>query len=207
MASRLKHRQATENRLFALSHPLRAALFHILTERTASIGQMHKGLGLERKELADVRYHTHKLVELGCAEEVERKEVAGKVVRFYKATERALIETEEWDALVESDPALADHLLGEFMQAQIDHFTDAVKAGTIGKDGEFHVTYTHLPLDEEGVQEGLEAYERLRFQMAEIQRRSSERRASGSPVIHVASCLSFFKIPPPLPGAARADNG
>jgi hypothetical protein len=197
MASRAAHREATRNRLIALQHPLRTAIFRILTERTASIGEMAKELGLGRQEIANVRHHVHRLVALGCAEEVGRRHDGGHVIRLYKATERALVETDEWDRLLEKNPLLAEHLLGEFMQVQLDDYSTAVEAGTLGQDDEFHITHTPRILDAEGVSEGMALYEECRLQMDEVERRSAERRANdGSDAVPVSANLSLFKMPP-----------
>lgn len=198
MASRAAHREATRNRLIALQHPLRTAIFRILTERAASVGEMAKELGLGRQELANVRHHTLKLVELGCAEEVGRRQSGSHLLRIYKAAERALVETDEWDRLLEEDPLLAEHLLGEFMQVQLDDYSTAVRSGTLGQDEEFHITHTSRVVDAQGVKEGLELYERSRLEMDEIERRSAERRStSGEDAIHLSQNLSLFKMPPP----------
>lgn len=197
MASRLKHRQATENRLIAIQHPTRAAIFRLLTERTASVGEITKELGLERKDIPNVRHHTHRLVALGCAEEVGERLVGKQVVVVYKATERALIDTDEWRQILEERPELADHFLGEFFQGQVDAMTGALQERTID-DERFHITHTTRVLDLQGLEEGMEVYEKCREEMDEIERRSAERRSeSGADAIHVEASLGLFKIPPP----------
>jgi hypothetical protein len=184
---------------------LRTAIFRILTERRASLGEMAKELGLERQDIANVRHHTLRLVELGCAEEVDRREAQGHIVAIYKATDRALVETDEWDQLLEANPILAEHLLGEFMQVQLDHYADAVRAGTLGNDDEFHVTHTPMVLDPAGIQEGLELAERFRLDMSEVERRAAERRQhTGEDAIHASNCISFFKTAAPAEGPSSA---
>jgi hypothetical protein len=197
MASKVKHRQATHNRLVAYSHPLRAAIFTILTERPASPSEMTRELGLERKDLPNVSHHTAKLVALDCAELVEESKKPGCLPeKLYKATERSLIETEEWEQLAEDNLALAEHLLGEFMQIQIDDYILAIKAGTLGKDENFHITRTRRVLDAEGLARGMEISERYRREMDEVERESAERRKEdGTDAVPVSSATALFVVP------------
>ncbi len=199
MASRLQHREATYNRLIAVSHPLRAAIFRILTERTASVSEMARELGLERKDIPNVSHHVKQLVKLDCAEKVGERRVGKHVLALYKATERFLVYTEEWESLLKENPELAEHLLGEFMQVQIDDYTTAINAETLGPTDNFHITRTPRILDVEGMAEAMELYERCREGMDEIERRAAERRsAGGTDPIHVSACLSLFELPPPV---------
>lgn len=198
MASRLQHREATHNRLLAVSHPLRAAIFRFLTERTASVSEIARELGLERRDVPNVSHHVKQLVKLGCAEEVGERRVGQQIVTLYVATERALVATTEWEALVADNPELAEHLLGEFMQCQIDDFTTAIKAKTLGLGDNFHITKTDRIVDAQGFIELMEHYEACRSGADEIERRAAERRSdSGDDAIHVSACLSLFEMPPP----------
>lgn len=76
-----------------MSHPLRAAILRILAERTASPAEMARELGAE---LSNVSYHAKQLVHLECAELAGTRPGPGAVEHFYRATERHLIEIEEW---------------------------------------------------------------------------------------------------------------
>lgn len=96
--TRTKGRKASENRSRARSHPLRAAILRILAERTASPAEMARELG---EELSNVSYHAKQLVQLECAELVGMRQARGAVEHFYRATERHLIDTEEWLVLDE----------------------------------------------------------------------------------------------------------
>lgn len=98
MSARAERRRASENRIKAMSHPTRAAILRILTERTASPAEMARELG---EELSNVSYHAKQLVKFECAELVETRVVRGALEHFYRATEQPLIETEAWLALDE----------------------------------------------------------------------------------------------------------
>lgn len=198
MASRLQHQEATYNRLIAVSHPLRAAVFRILSERSASVSEMARELGLERKDVPNVSHHVKQLVKLDCAEEVGEHRVGQQIVVLYKATERYLVDTAEWEGLVAESPELAEHLLGEFMQVQLDDYTTAIKAKTLGSRDNFHITRTPRILDARGLAEAMDLYEQCRVGMDAIEQRAAERRRQdGDDAIHVSACLSLFEMPPP----------
>lgn len=199
MAVQTQELTAAQKRLLAYAHPLREKIFTILTERAASPAEMTRELGLERKDLSNVNHHTKYLVDLGCAELIdERQRPGGPPEKVYKATARALVETEEWETLLEEDPGFADHQLARAMQVQLDDFITAKIAGTIGQDSEFHMSRTRRVLDAQGLAESLESKERHRREEDEIERRAAERRgATGEDAITVSDCLAFFKVPSP----------
>lgn len=186
------HRKATENRIKAMSHPLRATILRILVERTASPAEISRELD---EELSNVSYHTKQLVEFECAELVSTRPVRGALEHFYRATERHLLVMEEWEEL---DPIMAEDLVCEFMQKILDDFVASARAGIIGSDENFHLTRTPLVLDDEGLQEALEAHERLRLEILEIEARSAERMVeSGEQGTNVSTSQGCFKLPNP----------
>lgn len=192
MSTKTQRRQATKNRIKAMSHPLRASILRILTERTASPAEMARELD---EELSNVSYHTKQLVEFECAELVSTRPVRGALEHFYRATERHLIDTEEWDEL---EPLVAEDLVCEFMQKILDDFVVSARAGIIGADADFHLARTLLVLDEEGLKEALEAHERARLEIVEIEARSAARMVkSGEDGTHVSNGQALFKLPDP----------
>lgn len=192
MSTKTQRRKATENRIKAMSHPLRASILRLLTERTASPAEMARELD---EELSNVSYHTKQLVEFECAELVSTRPVRGALEHFYRATERHLIDTEEWEEL---DPVVAEDLVCEFMQKILDDFVASARAKLIGADRDFHLTRTLHVLDDEGMKEALEAHERLRLEIVEIQARSAARMVdSGEEGLRVSTSQGCFKLPDP----------
>jgi hypothetical protein len=91
---------------------------------------------------------------------------------------------------------MAGELVCEFMQKIVDDFVDSRKAGIVGSDRHFHITRTPLILDEPGFQKGMEAFERCRLEMADIEAESSQRLAAqGGRSVPVSSGLAYFKVP------------
>jgi DNA-binding transcriptional ArsR family regulator len=192
MSTKTERRKASENRIKAMGHPLRAAILRILADRTASPAEMAREL---EEELSNVSYHAKQLVEFECAELVSTRPVRGALEHFYRATERHLIDTEEWEEL---DPVMAEDLVCEFMQKILDDFVASARAQLIGSDKDFHLTRTPLVLDKEGLQEALEVHERARLELLEIESRSTERLlASEEQAIHASSAQGCFKMPDP----------
>jgi DNA-binding transcriptional ArsR family regulator len=192
MSTKAERRKATENRIKAMGHPLRAAILRILADRTASPAEMARELD---EDLSNVSYHAKQLVEFECAELVSTRPVRGALEHFYRATDRHLIDTEEWEEL---DPVMAENIVCEVQQKMLDDFVTSVRSRLIGKDKDFHQTRTPLVLDAEGLQEALDAHERARLELTEIEVRSAARLAeSGEPGIHVSSLQACFKMPDP----------
>jgi DNA-binding transcriptional ArsR family regulator len=192
MSTKTERRKATQNRIKAMNHPLRAALLAILAERTSSPAEMARELD---EDLSNVSYHTKQLVELECAELVHTRPVRGALEHFYRGTERHLLDTEEWEDL---DPLMAESLLSAIMQKVLDNFVAAARARTIGEDAEFHLTRTPLVMDHQGLQEALKAHERARLELLDIASQSAERMVqSGEEGINVSSSQACFKMPNP----------
>jgi DNA-binding transcriptional ArsR family regulator len=189
LASRAKHRTATENRLKAIGHPLRGAILRILGERVASPAQMARELD---EDVASVSHHTKELVRLECAELAdERPGARGSMEHFYRATERHRIEADEWDVIAAENPEFAEHLVGEHMQAIVDDFASTGSL-PIGRLGDFHITRTPIPLDEKGIKEAMEIYEDLRQAMLFVAERVGER---GEKTVPFSSSLALFRVP------------
>ena len=192
MSTKTERQKAAQNRIKAMNHPVRAAVLAILAERTSSPAEMARELD---EDLSNVSYHTKQLVELECAELVSTRPVRGALEHFYRATERSLIDSAEWDEL---DPMMAESLIHEAMQKILDAFVTATRAGTISADADFHLTRTPLVFDQQGLQEALEAHERTRQELLEISARSAERMVeSGEEGINVSSSQACFKMPDP----------
>jgi DNA-binding transcriptional ArsR family regulator len=192
MSTKIERQKAAQNRIKAMNHPLRAALLRILVERTSSPAEMARELD---EDLSNVSYHTKQLVELECAELVSTRPVRGALEHFYRATERHLVDTEEWKDL---DPMMAENLLSEIVQKTLDDFVGAARGHTIGENAEFHLTRTPLLVDHEGLKEALEAHEKARLEIMDIAARSAERMVeSGEEGINVSSSQACFKMPNP----------
>jgi DNA-binding transcriptional ArsR family regulator len=192
MSTKLDRKKATQNRIKAMNHPVRAAVLSILAERTSSPAEMARELD---EDLSNVSYHTKQLVELECAELVSTRPVRGALEHFYRATERSLIDREDWDEL---DPMMREGLIHEMIQKLLDDFVASARAGVVGSDADFHLGRTPLVLDQEGLKEAMEAHQRVHQELLDIAARSADRMVdSGEEGINVSSSQAFFKMPNP----------
>ena len=196
MATKAQRRQATQNRIKAMSHPLRAETFRLIRDR-GPLSPAEVARILEA-DLKDVSYHVRKLREFSCIEEVQNRQVRGAVEHFYRATEQHMIDTEEWGELAELEPQMAEALTDEFMQGIVDDYTASRRASIVALDDEFWIVRTPLVLDPEGIQEALEASAEYDDRMTEIAARCAERRVSeGTEEVPVSSSAVLFKMPTP----------
>lgn len=191
MATKTDRRTAAQNRLVAMSHPLRARVLTMLNERVASPKEIADQLD---EPIPNVSHHAKRLVQLGCAELVDKRQVRGAIEHFYRATEQTFVDAEQWNEL---DPLVAENFVCAIMQAGLDDFVSSVKAKMIGSDERFELSRTRLLLDQQGMTEALEIQERARLEITEAQTRAADRIAnSGEQGIHVSSWFGCFEVPP-----------
>jgi DNA-binding transcriptional ArsR family regulator len=192
MPTKTERQKAAQNRIKAMNHPLRAALLRILVERTSSPAEMARELD---EDLSNVSYHTKQLVELECAELVSTRPVRGALEHFYRATERSLIDKEDWDDL---NPMMVESLIHEMMQKLLDDFVVSARANVVGSDPDFHLGRTPLVLDQEGLKEALEIHQGAHQEIMDVAARSAARMVeSGEEGINVSSSQACFKMPDP----------
>jgi DNA-binding transcriptional ArsR family regulator len=194
VATRAQRREATQNRIKAMSHPLRAEAFRLIRDR-GPLSPIEIARKLEA-DLKDVSYHVRKLNDFECIEEVENRQVRGAIEHFYRATERHMVDTEEWGELAEVDPQMAEALTDEFMQGIVDDYSESRRGSVVALDEEFWIVRNPLVLDPEGVREALEAAEAYEDEITRIAARSAQRRVSeGAAEVPVSSSIAFFKMP------------
>lgn len=195
MATRAERRQVTQNRLKAMQHPLRAEVFRLIRESPGAVSPAEVARELEA-DIPTVSYHVRKLTEYNCVEEVENRPVRGVVEHFYRATEQQRLDLEEWAELSESEPEVAEVLTDEFMQTIVDDFTASRQASIVGRDEKFAITRNPLVLDDEGLEEALEAAAAYEAKMTDIAARSAARLAPDDHGTPVSSSIVLFKMPP-----------
>jgi len=183
-----------------MQHPLRAEAFRLIRDR-GPISPAEVARELEA-DVPTVSYHVRKLTEYDCVEETENRPVRGVVEHFYRATERHVVDIEEWAELAEQNPEVAEVLTDEFMQTIVDDFTASRRASIVGRDEKFAITRNPLLLDDEGIDEALEAASVYEAKMTEIAARSAARLASDDAGTPVSSSIVLFKMP-----ARRRRNG
>jgi predicted transcriptional regulator len=187
MRAKVQRREVIENRLIAMTHPVRREVLRILAEGPASPAEIANELALPT---ANVSHHVNRLVELQCIELVEERKVQGAIQHIYRGTERALVSKDEWDDL---HPVEAESFAAEIMQLILDDYLASEKAKIVGHDSDFHLSRTPLSFDLEGLREGVKIFERFRLELEDLSRKSAER--SGSATFAASACLGLFRMP------------
>jgi DNA-binding CsgD family transcriptional regulator len=162
-----------QSHIEAMAHPLRHRCWIILYGREASPKEIADELNADT---ALVSHHVKRLVKLDCAELVREEKVRGAVRHVYKATQRVLVDVDDWNRLIDENPPFAKHLLCGFMQSQLDDFRRSVQAGVLGSDDRWHITRDPAVVDDAGLTEALDLADRFQAELVEIVRRSAERR-------------------------------
>ena len=188
-----RRQEASANRTKVMSHPVRrAALLYLIEKGESAPVEIFWEIG---GSLHTVSYHVRELERFGYIEPTGRVErVRGAVKTFYVATDRHLLDTDDWEEL---DPAEREGALVDFMQPQVDDFTAAIKAGTLGQNADWIVTRTPIhSTDRQGFEEMREAHRELFERVLQIQADSLERMVgSGEAPISVSSGQTCFEVP------------
>ncbi|HMI82263.1 MAG TPA: helix-turn-helix domain-containing protein [Solirubrobacterales bacterium] len=194
MATRAQRRQATQNRMKAMSSQLRAEAFRLIRDR----GPMSPKEVAEELEVKvrDLNYHIRKLEEFDCIEEVGTRRIKSVLEHLYAATERHMIDTDEWEDLATQEPEMAEFLVDEFMQSIVDDYTESRRAGIVGLDEQFFIVRVPLWLDSKGLREARKASVKYQDEMVDIAARSAARHGEeGTDEVPVSFSIAWFKMP------------
>jgi DNA-binding transcriptional ArsR family regulator len=187
-----RHRGTVDQRLVrAMGHQVRVQALTILNERVASPNEISKELG---ESVGHVSYHIKVLKECECIELVDTAPRRGAMEHYYRATDRAFLDAEEWATLPSTiRPGLSASLL----KTIINDAASSVLEGTFDKRIDRHLSWTPMIVDEEGWEELKTGLEAMLEKVLEIQTSSAARLAkadaSGVPV---TVAMMGFEAPP-----------
>jgi DNA-binding transcriptional ArsR family regulator len=163
-----------------------------LAERVASPRELAEELG---EDLSNVSYHVRVLSELGLIELVREESVRGAVAHYYKAVERPLLGSEEWERL---SPEVRKAISVYGWDALIKDAGKAIEKGTFDNRSDRHLTRTSLLLDSEGFHRLSKAMDGLLEMILEEQAASAARREkTGEAPIHATAATVLFAMPNP----------
>lgn len=183
--------QKTLNLLRAGWHPLRLKCLTVLTEREASPKILAPLVG--EPVVKNVSYHVRKLEDLGLVEEVRSEKVRGAVEHFFKAVERPIITTEEWEQM---SPAQRQETSLYAICLINGDFGQAVEADTLDESVHRHLSRTPMCLDEEGFRKVNEELVATFYRLLDLQAESDQRRAeSGEAGRAVRAVMASFLMP------------
>lgn len=201
MASKVKKRkppkrrtagsELIDRRVEALRHHIRRKILaHLTNEGPSSASRMGRAFG---ESTEDVAYHLKRLVELHCVELADELVQGGRPAeKIYRATDRYLVSTEDWDAL---DPASKEGASGEWAQLFVDDLVEGFKAGTLGTHQYFALLQNRIEVDEQGQREALEIEERAMREIQDVQAKALGRLSADEDGIRLSVLQACFEVP------------
>jgi DNA-binding transcriptional ArsR family regulator len=187
-----RHRGTVDQRLVrAMGHQVRVQALTILNERVASPNEISKELG---ESVGHVSYHIKVLKECECIELVDTAPRRGAMEHYYRATDRAFLDAEEWATLPSTiRPGLSASLL----KTVINDAASSVLEGTFDKRIDRHLSWTPMIVDEEGWDELKAGLEEMLEKVLEIQTSSAARLAKADAAgVPVTVAMMGFEAPP-----------
>jgi DNA-binding transcriptional ArsR family regulator len=184
-----RQRGAVDQRVVrAMGHPVRVQALVILNERVASPNEISKELG---ESVGHVSYHIKVLKECECIELVDTAPRRGAMEHYYRATDRAFLNSDEWGALPAS---LRPGISASGIDNIIKDVSAAVSGGTFDKRVNRHLSWTPILIDEQGWDELQVALDEMLEKVFEIQGESAGRLvADDVPGIPVSVAMLGFE--------------
>lgn len=153
----------------AMGHPVRVQALVILNERVASPNEISKELG---ESVGHVSYHIKVLKECECIELVDTAPRRGAMEHYYRATDRAFLNSDEWATL----PAtLRPGISASGIDNILKDVSAAVEGKTFDKRTNRHLSWTPILIDEQGWDELQVALDEMLEKVFEIQSTSAAR--------------------------------
>lgn len=182
----------------ALSHPVRAHIFAVFSERIASAREIGEELGAD---VSSFYHHIEILEELDCVERVYSRQRRGAREHFFRAKRMVFFDNSAWEQL----PFLVrTDLTSSFVQGLFDETAAALDAGTIDGREDEHVSWTPARLDAQGLTEATKVLNQALCKVLRIcdgsARRLAETGEGGLPA--VVGILAFE-----TPGQAFGPSG
>lgn len=119
----------------------------------------------------------------------------GTIEHFYIATEQHMIDTEEWDELIESEPQMTEVLTDDFLLEHRADYSAPRRASLVCLDSEFYIVRHPGIGDPQGVQEILEASERYEKAIeGDYGSQRSSARQTEAEAVPVSASIVFLKM-------------
>lgn len=172
----------------AMGHPVRLQALVILNERVASPNEIAKELG---ESVGHVSYHIKVLKECECIELVDTAPRRGAMEHYYRATDRAFVNSDEWGTLPAS---IRPGISASAIDTTFKDVSEALLKGTFDKRVDRHLSWTPMLLDEQGWKDLQVGLDEMLERVFEIQSESAERLvAEDAPGIPVSVAMLGFE--------------
>lgn len=162
----------------------------ILTERPVSPKEIASSLELT---IPGASYHVKKLVNLGMAELVEKRDVGGAIQHIYRAVVRPVVGNEEWEKLSLAERHRVSIWIVQLILADAASSFDAALFDARSNN---HLSRTAMVFDQRGFDEVAEIQDRALAEILEAQALSSERITRGEGVgVNIVAAMTCFELP------------
>lgn len=190
-AQKRRQRGTLDQRLVrALGHPVRVQALNILNERVASPNEISKELD---QTVGHVSYHIKVLKECECIELVDTAPRRGAMEHYYRATDRAFLDIDEWAKLPAS---IRPGMSASAIKTILNDVSSALLSGTFDKRLDRHLSWTPMLVDEQGWEELKTGLHEMLEKVFEIQSSSAERLAAEDAAgIPVSVAMMGFEAP------------
>jgi DNA-binding transcriptional ArsR family regulator len=180
---------AGELLLKAIAHPLRQRILAAINEGDeTSPNEVAQRLG---QPLGRVSHHVRMLARLGAIELVRTEPRRGAVEHYYRALVRPWFDDATWRTLpLSARRSLFGHPLERLM-----HDIPEAARGTGFAHTRAHVSYSHLDLDEEGMDAIADLLEDTLERIQEIQAAVRERLGGDEPALRTELGILHFERP------------
>ena len=174
-----------------MGHQVRVQALTILNERVASPNEISKELG---ESVGHVSYHIKVLKECECIELVDTAPRRGAMEHYYRATDRAFLDADEWATLPSTiRPGLSASLL----KTIINDASSAYSRGPSTGAWIATLSWTPMILDEDGWDELKGVLEQTLKNVLEIQAGSAARLTKAdAPGVPISVAMMGFETPP-----------
>lgn len=179
------------NHALIASDPLKAQIVAVALQRPYSPSEFAKDAGVG---LNVASYAFKVLKEKGILELVEEVRVRGTIKHMYRATEAALVSTEDWADLAEAlRPAFTGTILRDFSV----RVTQAIETGHLYSRDDFCLYWAPQDLDEQAWNEQVEIYKWCIEESKRLEQETVERRCNGEggEGFHATFAIAAFPSP------------
>lgn len=167
----LKTKRGDELIAFVVKHPHKVDALAILNERTASIAEIAKIMGLPVSKLT---HHIKDLHDAGCIEIARSERRRGAFEHYYRASLRPNISDAAWEKLSLQERLELSRLV---FGAIVAEGVGAIRAGTFDSRTNRHLSWRILSLDKDGWSELVEEKAESLGEVEAIQARAYQRMA------------------------------
>lgn len=173
----------------ALRHPVRADIFHILSEKVSSPKQLSVQLGVK---LQIAYYHVNVLKKLELIELVDTQPVRGATEHFYRSIQLPYFHGKDW---AEFPVSARQAVSGSEVQTVFRDVVKSLEAGKFDARSDRHLSLTSIVLDDQAWKELGQGLHSFVWDVLSLQAEAFKRLGKGKgDVIPVSLALLAYEV-------------